>query len=74
MANLYEKAQGQAGVERPEDEEVVIACRSKSSKNGIEWVCKGNKAKVLVKQKMGMGGRLITYQCLTCDRPFQIGF
>jgi hypothetical protein len=74
MANLFEKAQGQAGIERPEDEKVMISCRAKSSKDGIERVCPGTQAQVLVKQKLGTGGRLITYKCLTCKVPFQINF
>jgi hypothetical protein len=74
MANLFEKAQGQAGVERPEDETVKISCRAGSSKDGIERVCSGTEAQVLVKQKIGTGGRRITYKCLTCQRPFQINF
>ena len=74
MANLFEKSQGAAGVERPENEIVQIACRAKSSRNGIEHVCKGTEAQVMVKQRLGTGGRTITYKCLTCNRPFQISF
>lgn len=74
MANLHEKSQGQAGVERPENEVVMVSCRAKSSKDGIERVCSGKKSKVMVKQKLASGSRCITYQCLTCSTPFQITF
>lgn len=74
MANLHEKAQGQAGVERPENETAMVSCRARSSQKGIERVCEGKEAKILVKEKLASGGRRITYQCLTCGRPFQISF
>jgi hypothetical protein len=53
----------QGGVERPEHEIVWVSCRGKKS-------CDGKQARVLLKQKLGMGGTVIRYVCTTCNRPF----
>lgn len=54
-----------AGIERPDDEVVWVACRAKNK-------CEGKQARVLFKKNEGMGGTRIQYVCKTCNTPFSI--
>jgi hypothetical protein len=61
----------QPAVQRPENEIVRVSCRAPGRKrNG----CGGQQARVLIKQKLGMGGTSIQYICTKCNRPFHITF
>jgi len=55
----------------PKQEVVAVSCRARlRNKTG----CGGQQARVVRKQKLGMGGNLIQYVCVNCNRPFQITF
>jgi hypothetical protein len=50
---------------------VAVSCRARlRTKNG----CGSQQSRVVREVKLGMGGRLIQYVCVDCNRPFQITF
>ena len=55
----------------PKPEIVAVSCRARlRNKTG----CGSQQARIVRKQKLGMGGNLIQYVCIGCNRPFQITF